>query len=139
MPCPTACRTDPEALLPRSGAGNGGTAAPNTLISRQLLGRKVLSPSTGSTHHKTSPSCGPVAMLSGSSIRLQPEAENRTTRVLPNPDNPCATDMLMPRSWTFAAGSARLAPNRGPRGHASGGGPAGLDTFGKPIRPYRAT
>ena len=31
-------------------------------------------------------------MLSGSLIRLLTEAENRTTRVLPNPDNSCATD-----------------------------------------------
>jgi hypothetical protein len=38
---------------------------------------------------KTSPSCGPVAMSSGSSIRLPTEAGNRTTRVLPNS---CATD-----------------------------------------------
>jgi hypothetical protein len=32
--------------------------------------------------------------LSDSSIRLLAEAENRTTRVLPNPDNSCATDIL---------------------------------------------
>jgi hypothetical protein len=32
-------------------------------------------------------------MSSGSSIRLPTEAENRTTRALPNPDNSCATDM----------------------------------------------
>jgi hypothetical protein len=86
------CENLPRALLPRSVAGNVGTAAPSNPRSRQLPARKVLSLSTGSTHRKTSPSCGPVAMLSGSSIRLPTEAGNRTTRVLPNPDNSCATD-----------------------------------------------
>ena len=37
-------------------------------------------------------------MLSGSSFRLPADTVNRTTRVLPNPDNSCATD-------TSAAGS----------------------------------
>src|ERR1700730_10535796 len=78
------CENLPRALLPRSVAGNVGTAAPSNPRSRQLPARKVLSLSTGSTHRKTSPSCGPVAMLSGSSIRLPTEAGNRTTRVLPH-------------------------------------------------------
>src|SRR5207237_3658300 len=67
-----AAPTGPAALPPPSSIA---PAAPN-----------------GSKRPETSASCGPVATSSGSSIRLQPEAENRTTRVLPNPDNSCATD-----------------------------------------------
>ena len=40
----------------------------------------------------TSASCGPVATSSGSSIRPLAGAKNRTTRVLPNPDNSGAYD-----------------------------------------------
>jgi hypothetical protein len=38
----------------------------------------------GSKHPETSAFCGPVATSSGSSLSLLAEAENRTTRVLPN-------------------------------------------------------
>src|SRR6516162_46220 len=100
-PSPAVYQKAPEALPPRSACDNVGTAVPSSPRSRRPPVRKALSPSTGSAHHKTSPSCGPVATSSGSSIRLQPEAENRTTRVLPNPDNSCATD----------TGSKNLLPN----------------------------
>src|SRR5208282_5803561 len=36
--------------------------------------------------------CGPVATLSGSSSLLLRREQNRTTRVLPNPDDWCACD-----------------------------------------------
>ncbi|MBI2802877.1 MAG: DUF3987 domain-containing protein, partial [Gammaproteobacteria bacterium] len=47
----------------------------------------------GSIHPETSASCGPVATSSGSSSLLLRRAQNRTTRVLPNPDNSCAYDI----------------------------------------------
>src|SRR6516165_4892042 len=98
-PSPAVYQKAPEALPPRSACDNVGTAVPSSPRSRRPPVRKALSPSTGSAHHKTSPSCGPVATSSGSSIRLQPEAENRTTRVLPNPDNSCATDTTAYFPW----------------------------------------
>src|SRR5258707_8241444 len=53
---------------------------------------KVSPHPSGSTQRETSASCGLVATPSGSSIRPLTGAQNRTTRVLPNPDNSCAYD-----------------------------------------------
>ncbi len=47
---------------------------------------------SGLEHPETSASCGPVATLPGSSPRSFAGPRNRTTRVLPNPDNSCAYD-----------------------------------------------
>jgi hypothetical protein len=74
----------------------------------------------GSTRSKTSASCGPPAISSGSSIRLPTEARNRTTRVLPNADNSCAT-VLKRRYGLNSAGTMRLPGSTGSKTSASCG------------------
>jgi hypothetical protein len=91
-PGPAACRSALLALPPRSAGDSAETAAPSTPTARQHPAPTAPCVLTGSKHRETSASCGPLATSSGSSIRLPMEAENRTTRVLPNPDNSCATD-----------------------------------------------
>src|SRR3974390_311417 len=93
---PTPCQdADPQALLPhplRNDADNGGTAAPTSQEPHQPPVPKVPCAPTGSVHPETSASCGPVATSPDPLIRPLAEAKNRTTRVLPNPDNSCAYD-----------------------------------------------
>ncbi|HLK80216.1 MAG TPA: hypothetical protein VKT99_01795, partial [Xanthobacteraceae bacterium] len=62
----------------------------------------------GSKRPETSASCGPVATSPGSSIRPLAGAENRTTRVLPNPDNSCAYD----KKTTESGQNSRCRYNR---------------------------
>src|SRR5580692_3820312 len=92
MPCQAADRPARPAPLPHSGPDAAGTAAPTSPKPRRPPSSTAPPPPSGSIRPETSASCGPVATLPGSSICLHGEAENRTTRVLPNPDNPCATD-----------------------------------------------
>jgi Transposase zinc-ribbon domain len=47
-------------------------------------------------------------MSSGSLIRLPTEARNRTTRVLPNPDNSCATDTAIMHLLTNSASGGMI-------------------------------
>ena len=54
--------------------------------------------------------CGPVARSSGSSTRLLSATQNRTTRILPNPDNSCAADMTSGERLRPAGLSVILAP-----------------------------
>src|SRR5215471_640873 len=92
MPCQDA---DPQARQThplRNDADNVGIAVPTFLKSHQPLVPRVPCAPTGSIQCETSASCGPVATPSGSLIRPLAEAKNRTTRVLPNPDNSCAYD-----------------------------------------------
>src|SRR5262249_2371642 len=88
---PTLCRVGDrpirQALPPQTGAGSAGTVVPKLPESRQPPLPRVPCAPIGSKHPETFASCGPVATSPGSSIRLHSEAENRTTRVLPNPDN----------------------------------------------------
>src|SRR5215468_3731805 len=100
MPCQDA---DPKARPAhplRNDADNGGTAAPTPPESHQPPVPKVPCAPTGSVHPETSASCGPVATSSGSSIRPLAGAKDRTTRVLPNPDNSCAYDNSQSRILT---------------------------------------
>ena len=83
-PCLAAGRSVLPARPPRSGPGNAGTAAPTSPKPRRLPMPTVPSAPIGSKHPETSAFCGPVATSSGSSLSLLAEAENRTTRVLPN-------------------------------------------------------
>src|SRR5258708_3070540 len=92
MPCPAADRPAPQARLPHTGPDTAGTAAPTSPKPPRPPSSTAAPPPSGSIRPETSASCGPVATLPGSSIRLPSEAENRTTRVLPNPDNSCAID-----------------------------------------------
>src|SRR5262249_38254936 len=97
----TACRAGrqqaPQAHPPRSGPGTAGTGAPTLPATPQPPSSTVPPPPSGSTRHETSASCGPVATSPGSSIRPLAGAKNRTTRVLPNPDNSCAYDTAVLR------------------------------------------
>jgi len=83
-PCPAAGRSVPPSRPPRSDPGNAETAAPTSPKPLLLPSPTVPFAPIGSKRPETSASCGPVATSSGSSLSLLTEAENRTTRVLPN-------------------------------------------------------
>src|SRR5262249_60855660 len=99
-----SCRPAPVSLTPcqdadpqaqpahplRNDADSAGTAAPTSPESHQPPVPKDPCAPTGSLHPETSASCGPVATSSDPLIRPLAGAQNRTTRVLPNPDNPSA-------------------------------------------------
>jgi hypothetical protein len=91
-PCPDADPPARQGRLPRNAGDSAGTAAPSTPKARPPPSPIAPCAPSGSKHRETSASSGPVATSSGSSIRLPTEAQNRTTRVLPNPDNSCASD-----------------------------------------------
>src|ERR1041384_8514304 len=92
MAYPIDGRPAPARLPPRTAPGNVGTVAPTFPKALRPPSSTALVVPSGSKRRETSAFSGPVATSPGSSIRLQPEAENRTTRVLPNPDNSWAID-----------------------------------------------
>src|SRR5204862_6466208 len=90
--CQPAGRSDRRARPPRSDPDSAGTGAPTSPADSLPPSLTARQPPSGSIRPQTSSSCGPVATLPGSSIRPLAGAQNRTTRVLPNPDNSCAYD-----------------------------------------------
>src|SRR5689334_11884670 len=92
MAYPIAGRGDPRHLPPRTAPGNVGIGAPTFPATRRPPSSTTPAAPSDSRRPETSAFSGPVATSPGSSIRLHPEAQNRTTRVLPNPDNSCAND-----------------------------------------------
>ena len=78
--------------LPRTGPGSAGIAPRHPRNSPDLLHRKLASLPAAQNIPKL---CilRLVATSPGSSPASQPEARNRTTRVLPNTDNSCASTM----------------------------------------------
>jgi hypothetical protein len=93
--CPAVGRSGPQARPPRSDRGSAETAAQTCPKARLPPASTARPAPSGSKHPETSASCGPVATLSGSSPPLLRKRSNRTTRVLPNPDNSSAYD-----TWT---------------------------------------
>ena len=91
-PCPAGGRTDPPTRPPRNAAGSAGTSAPTSPATPPHPSLKDASPRTAPARRRTSPSCVPVAMPSGSSRSLPKEKPNRTDRVLPKPDRSSASD-----------------------------------------------
>src|SRR6202158_35564 len=83
-PCPAAGRQVLPVRPPRSEPGTAGTAVPTSPTPLLLPMPTVPFAPIGSKHPETSASCGPVATSPGSFLGLLAEAENRTTRVLPN-------------------------------------------------------
>src|SRR5262249_46895292 len=85
-------RSAPPNPPRRNDRDSAGTVAPN--IPATLPPPSPTAPSSpiGSTHPETSAFSGPVAMSPDSSPRLLAGRQNRTTRVLPNPDNSSASD-----------------------------------------------
>ena len=71
-----------------------GTSARSSPVSPPPPAPITASPPISKEHHETSASVSPGATVSGSYPRLPMETVNRTTRVLPNPDNSCATDTI---------------------------------------------
>src|SRR5207248_7626823 len=91
-----ADQSDPLLRPPQTAPGSVETGAPTFPAAPPLPSSTAPAVPNGSKRPETSAFVGPVATSPASSIRLQPEAENRTTRVLPNPDNSCATDKSAP-------------------------------------------
>ena len=95
-PCPTGGRTDRRVRPPRNAPGSAGTSAPTSPATPPHPAPKDASPRNVPAHRRTSPSCVPVAMSSGSSRSLPREKPNRTTHVLPKPDRSSASDRTGP-------------------------------------------
>jgi hypothetical protein len=91
-PCQVVCRQVPPDLPPRSDPASAGTDAPNSPESRLLPAPTTSAPRSGPKHPETSSSCGPAATLSDPSPSPLEQLQNRTSRVLRNPDISCAND-----------------------------------------------
>ncbi len=102
--CPAVGRQAHPTRPPRSDPGSSGTGVPSTQESRPLPSSVAPAAPNGSIHLETFASCGPVAMSPGSSLRLLAKRQNRTTRLLPNPD----------KSYAIARGVGVLACGRVP-------------------------
>src|SRR4029453_14323843 len=90
-------RAAPHALQPHNAPDSAETAAPSTPATLPPPAPTTPDAPSGSKHREISAFSGPVAIPSGSSrCPLDSKAtEHRTSRVLPNPDNSCATDTLV--------------------------------------------
>ena len=89
-----------QAIVLVAAPGSGGSSARSSPASPPPPAQTGVVPASAPAHSETSASCVPVATSSGSSRSLPTERPNRTTRVLPNPDTSCASDIEQPKALT---------------------------------------